>query len=77
MTGAKQHPVFAYLVNGGDEIHWNFGTKFLAARDGLEIRRFDRVLPEEFEGDVVELLEADASAFAGSSSGFADAASAQ
>ena len=78
MTGAKQHPVFTFLVNGGAEIHWNFGTKFLAARDGQEVRRFDRILPEELEGDVVELLGAgEASALAGGSGSVADAASAQ
>ncbi len=62
VNGRGTHPLFAFLKKKapgviGESVKWNF-TKFLVAKDGKTVRRFDPATePAEIEGDIVAALE--------------------
>ena len=61
VNGTGTHPLFAFLKKKapgaiGESVKWNF-TKFLVAKDGTSIRRFDPATePEAIEKDIVAAL---------------------
>ena len=58
---AKPHPLFVYLTSQNEEgkikkVKWNF-TKFLIARDGTFLNRYETtVKPEDIESDIKKAL---------------------
>ena len=62
VNGKDAHPLFVYLESQNGEkkvkkIKWNF-TKFLIARDGSFLGRFEpTVKPEEIEPEIIKALE--------------------
>lgn len=65
VTGTNTHQVFTFLKGDSGEITWNFGTKFLIGRRGHDVRRFDKMLPEDIENEIIEMLDASSTAAAG------------
>ena len=61
VNGKDAHPLFVYLTSQNEEgkvkkVKWNF-TKFLIARDGTFLNRYEpTVKPEAIEKDIVEAL---------------------
>jgi glutathione peroxidase len=57
VNGKGEHPVFAFLkARRRGSIKWNF-TKFLVARDGSTVRRFEPMTkPEKLEKDIEAIL---------------------
>jgi len=45
VNGPGAHPVYQALkeATSGDDVKWNFETKFLVARDGVSVTRFNKV----------------------------------
>ena len=65
LNGDGQAPAWGWLKKKSgntDEIGWNFRTKFLIARDGQQVERFERVDPNDLEGHIKQLLGGDAKA---------------
>lgn len=62
VNGKDAHPLFVYLTSQNQEgkvkkVKWNF-TKFLIARDGTFLNRYEpTVKPEDIEVDIVKALE--------------------
>ena len=62
VNGKDAHPLFVYLTSQNQEgkvkkVKWNF-TKFLIARDGTFLNRYEpTVKPEDIEADIVKALE--------------------
>ena len=67
VNGDDAHPVWQWLksVAGGDDVRWNFATKFLVSRDGVTAQRFDGTNPHDMVGDIERLLLEDAPAATG------------
>jgi glutathione peroxidase len=62
VNGENAHPLYVWLKQqqGGDEIRWNF-AKFLVARDGTPVARYDtKVEPAELSADIEEQLAREA-----------------
>ena len=61
VNGKDAHPLFVYLTSQNEEgkikkVKWNF-TKFLIARDGSFLNRYEpTVKPEDIEKDIIEAL---------------------
>ena len=61
VNGKDAHPLFVYLTSQNEEgkikkVKWNF-TKFLIARDGTFLNRYEpTVKPEDIESDIVKAL---------------------
>ena len=61
VNGKDAHPLFVYLTSQNEEgkikkVKWNF-TKFLIARDGTFLKRFEpTVKPKDIEKDIIEAL---------------------
>ncbi|MDD7363700.1 MAG: glutathione peroxidase [Peptoniphilus sp.] len=56
VEGESAHPLFKYLTNGGDPVHWNF-EKFLIDRDGhVRARYASDVEPRDIVDDIDELI---------------------
>ena len=61
VNGKDAHPLFVYLPSQNEEgkikkVKWNF-TKFLIARDGSFLNRYEpTVKPEEIEADIIKAL---------------------
>ena len=65
LNGNGEAPAWAWLKaqsGNTDDIGWNFRTKFLVARDGQQVERFERVDPIDLEDRIKQLLKADAKA---------------
>lgn len=64
VNGADAHPVWQWLksVAGGDDVRWNFATKFLVSRDGVTARRYEGTNPHDMADDIERLLLEDAPA---------------
>ena len=61
VNGKDAHPLFVYLTSQNEKgkvekVKWNF-TKFLIARDGTFLNRYEpTVKPEDIESDIVKAL---------------------
>lgn len=61
VNGKDAHPLFVYLTSQNEEgkikkVKWNF-TKFLIARDGTFLNRYEpTVKPEDIESDIIKAL---------------------
>ena len=61
VNGKDAHPLFIYLTSQNEKgkvekVKWNF-TKFLIARDGTFLNRYEpTVKPEDIESDIVKAL---------------------
>ena len=61
VNGKDAHPLFVYLTSQNEKgkvekVKWNF-TKFLIARDGSFLNRYEpTVKPEDIESDIVKAL---------------------
>ena len=63
-NGKGAHDVYRFLkataVGGSADIRWNFATKFLVARDGTTVQRFDGKDPNQLVDEIERLLLEDA-----------------
>jgi glutathione peroxidase len=60
LNGDGQAPAWGWLKSQSgnlDDVGWNFRTKFLVARDGEQVERFERVDPNDLEDRIKELLK--------------------
>ena len=65
LNGEAQAPAWSWLKSQSgntDDIGWNFRTKFLVARDGEQVERFEGVDPNDLEDRIKQLLSADGKA---------------
>ena len=65
LNGDNQASAWRWLKQqSGNEndVGWNFRTKFLVARDGLQVERFERVDPIDLEERIKQLLSSDGKA---------------
>jgi glutathione peroxidase len=60
VNGEHTHPVYKYLKDqtGGEDISWNYSSKFLINRDASLVSRYIKVDPSSMENDIVGLLDA-------------------
>jgi len=60
VNGKHTHPVYKCLKNGGDDISWNFFTKFVVSCDSerCTIHRYDGMVPPlDLETVITSLLD--------------------
>jgi glutathione peroxidase len=55
VNGDNRHPLYEFLIEGGDDIEWNF-AKFLVSKDGHILQRFNAKL-DPLNESIVQAIE--------------------
>lgn len=55
VNGEQRHPLYAFLIEDGDDIEWNF-AKFLVSKDGHVLQRFG-AKQEPQSKEIVDAIE--------------------
>lgn len=56
VNGENADPVWVLLKQGGDNVGWNFKTKFIINKTGDHVTRYEGRDPETLEEDIKKLL---------------------